>query len=146
MRVLHHCRLSRLSLPYQFRASRSRFHNLHRKPISLGFYLVINKVWQSVLVCDSYCTFSYMQGKILARELDHNYRRICLGFFRCWVCCYGGENSLCDCVFAGLSPMRQHLRNSDRLATSLACKILRMLGIYPRFSVVLTRIHEADVL
>ena len=44
------------------------------------------------------------------------------------------------------SPMRRHWRNSDRLATSLACKILWMLGICPRFSVVLTRIHEADVL
>ena len=87
-----------------------------------------------------------MQGKILARELDHNYHRICLGVFRFPVCCCGCENSLCNCVFAGLSPMRRHWRNSDRLATSLACEILRMLGIYPRFSAGLTWIHEVDVL
>jgi hypothetical protein len=95
---------------------------------------------------DIYCTFSHMQGKILARELDHNCRRICLGVFRFPVCCCGFENSLCNCVFAGLSPMRRHWRNSDRLATSLACEILRMLGIYPRFSARFTRIHEVDVL
>ena len=136
--------LSWLSSPYQFRASRSRFHNLYHEPFCLGFYLLIDKVWQSVLVCDSYCTFSHMQGKILARELNHNYCRICLGGFHCRVCCCGGKNSLCDC--AGLSLMCRHWRNSDHLATSLACEILRMLGIYPRFSVVLTWIHEADVL
>ena len=119
MRVLRHCLLSQLSSPYQFRASRSRFHNLPREPISLGFCLVIDKVWLSVLVCDSYCTFSHMQGKILAYELNHNYRRNCLGVFRCRVCCCGGENFLCDSVFDDLFPLRRHWRNFGCLATSL---------------------------
>ena len=84
-------------------------------------------------------------GQDFGCELDHNYRRMCVGVCRFPVCFDGCEIVLCNCFCAGLLPMHRHWRNSD-LETSFAREILQMRDIYPQFSVGLTQIHEVGVL